>query len=129
MPSCFSLSPISVHSLFLSDRLDSRFHSLHFYHQPLAGHFYLFNNNNSTYIVKMYTKTLLLSALVAFTEARFSQEGLVQNAIQGLSAFGNPGEAPTLAGQTPGVLLAGANACAKVHAPSPLPHLLSTKLI
>jgi hypothetical protein len=32
-----------------------------------------------------------------------------------LSAFGTPGAAGTLAGQTPGVLLAGASACAKVR--------------
>lgn len=62
----------------------------------------------------MQSKALILAALVAFTEARFGQEGLVQSAIQGLSTFGQPGQAATLAGQTPGVLLAGANACAKV---------------
>lgn len=62
----------------------------------------------------MLSKTVILSALLALAEARFGQEGSVQNAIQGLSSFGNPGEAGTLAGQTPGVLLAGANACAKV---------------
>jgi hypothetical protein len=65
----------------------------------------------------MMSKTIVLSALLAVSEARFGQEGLVQNIIQGLSAFGNPGEAGTLAGQTPGVLLAGANACAKVGEP------------
>jgi hypothetical protein len=64
---------------------------------------------------KMQAKTLILAALVAFTEARFGQEGLVQNAVQGLSDFGNPGEAGTLAGQTPGSLLGGANACDKVR--------------
>jgi len=62
----------------------------------------------------MYAKTLIVAALVAFAEARFGQEGLVQSDIQGLSNFGSPGEAATLAGQTPGVLLAGANACAKL---------------
>lgn len=81
----------------------------------------------------MQSKAFIIAAIMAVAEARFGQEGLVQAAIQGLSAFGNPGEAPTLAGQTPGVLLAGANACAKVnthsnttlpsnwltHAPSP----------
>jgi hypothetical protein len=61
----------------------------------------------------MYSKIIVLATIAAFAEARFGQEGLVQSSIQGLSAFGNPGEAPTLAGQTPGVLLAGANACAK----------------
>lgn len=67
----------------------------------------------------MYAKSLIVAALVAFTEARFAQEGLVQSSVQGLSAFGSPGAAGTLAGQTPGVLLAGANACAKVCCDSP----------
>lgn len=62
----------------------------------------------------MQTKVLIISALVAFTEARFSQEGLVQASVQALSNRGSPGAAGTDAGQTPGVLLAGANACAKL---------------
>lgn len=61
------------------------------------------------------SKTIILSALLAFAEARFGQEGLVQNAISGLGDFGNPGEAATLAGATPGSLLGGANACDKVR--------------
>ncbi|KAH8898209.1 hypothetical protein GQ53DRAFT_711364 [Thozetella sp. PMI_491] len=62
----------------------------------------------------MQSKAVILAALVAFAQARFGQEGLVQNSIQALSDFGKPGEAATLAGQTPGVLLAGASACAKL---------------
>lgn len=63
----------------------------------------------------MYSKAVIVSVFFAvLASARFNQEGKVQNAIQGLSNFGNPGQAATLAGQTPGVLLAGANACAKV---------------
>jgi hypothetical protein len=60
------------------------------------------------------SKTLFLSALLAIAEARFGQEQGAASAISALSNFGNPGEAATLAGATPGVLLAGANACAKV---------------
>lgn len=60
------------------------------------------------------SKTFFLSALLALAEARFGQEQAAANAIQSLSNFGNPGEAATLAGATPGVLLAGSNACAKV---------------
>jgi len=63
----------------------------------------------------MYTKAAALALLVAVAEARFGQEGLIQNLVQGLGAFGNPGQAGTLAGQTPGVLLAGANSCAKLQ--------------
>ncbi|KAK0611394.1 hypothetical protein B0T14DRAFT_540510 [Immersiella caudata] len=63
----------------------------------------------------MYTKTAALAILVAVAEARFGQEGLIQNLIQGLNAFGQPGQAGTLAGQSPGVLLAGANSCAKLQ--------------
>ncbi|OAA59885.1 hypothetical protein SPI_06083 [Niveomyces insectorum RCEF 264] len=62
----------------------------------------------------MLAHTVLIAAIAALAEARFGQEGLVQATIQGLSNFGNPGQAATLAGQTPGVLLAGANACAKL---------------
>lgn len=65
--------------------------------------------------VIMYSKLSAIAALVALVEARFGQEGLVQNKISALSNFGNPGQAATLAGASPGVLLAGANACAKVN--------------
>ncbi|KAK7913806.1 hypothetical protein PG985_011509 [Apiospora marii] len=63
----------------------------------------------------MYTKAAALAILLAVAEARFGQEGAVQNAIQGLSSFGNPGAAGTLAGQTPSVLLAAADPCAKLE--------------
>ncbi|KAK3346577.1 hypothetical protein B0T25DRAFT_281051 [Lasiosphaeria hispida] len=62
----------------------------------------------------MYSKLILVAGLLATAEARFGQEGLIQNLIQALGEFGNPGQAATLAGQSPGVLLAGANACAKL---------------
>ncbi|KAK3390632.1 hypothetical protein B0H63DRAFT_557571 [Podospora didyma] len=63
----------------------------------------------------MQTKTFILTVLAAVGHARFGQEGLVQADIQALSAFGAPGAAGTLAGQSPGTLLAGANACAKLE--------------
>ncbi|KAL2261755.1 hypothetical protein VTK26DRAFT_3462 [Humicola hyalothermophila] len=63
----------------------------------------------------MQSKTLLLAALMSLAQARFGQEGAVQSIIQALSNFGPPGAAGTLAGQTTGVLLAGANACAKLE--------------
>ena len=62
----------------------------------------------------MYSKLVLVAAMVAYVEARFGQEGAVQNIVGALGDFGQPGQAATLAGQTPSVLLAGANACAKV---------------
>jgi len=65
--------------------------------------------------INMYTKLAVVATLLAAAEARFGQEGLIQNLVQGLGDFGQPGQAGTLAGQTPGVLLAGANACAKVR--------------
>lgn len=71
------------------------------------------------------SKAFILTALLVVTEARFGQEGVIQNLVQGLSNFGNPGEAGTLAGQTPGVLLAGANACAKVRSRSGGPLMIS----
>ena len=63
----------------------------------------------------MQTKSVILVAFATLGQARFGQEGAIQNIIQGLSAFGPAGAAGSLAGQTPGVLLAGANACAKVR--------------
>lgn len=62
----------------------------------------------------MYTKATLISALLAMAEARFGQEQTPVAAIQALGSFGNPGEAATLAGGVPGVLLAAANPCDKL---------------
>lgn len=62
----------------------------------------------------MYTKFALTSALLAIAEARFSQEQIPVGDISALSNFGQPGEAPTLAGAVPGVLLAAADPCAKL---------------
>ncbi|KAK1781504.1 hypothetical protein QBC45DRAFT_430877 [Copromyces sp. CBS 386.78] len=62
----------------------------------------------------MYSKLALTALLLATAEARFGQEQSVAQIISSLSNFGSPGVAPTLAGSTPGVLLAGANACDKL---------------
>ncbi|EFX05691.1 hypothetical protein CMQ_3760 [Grosmannia clavigera kw1407] len=62
----------------------------------------------------MSSKILFLSALVAFVEARFGQEQVPVAAISALTNRGKAGDAGTLSGQVPGVLLAGANACAKL---------------
>lgn len=62
----------------------------------------------------MYTKVALASVLLAVAEARFSQEQVPVADISALSNFGQPGEAPTLAGAVPGVLLAAADPCAKL---------------
>ncbi|KAI1459903.1 hypothetical protein F4805DRAFT_35406 [Annulohypoxylon moriforme] len=62
----------------------------------------------------MYTKVTLISALLAVAEARFGQEQIPVAGVQALSNFGNPGEAATLAGSVPGVLLAAANPCDKL---------------
>ncbi len=59
-------------------------------------------------------KSFVVAALATLAQARFGQEGLILPLVQALSDFGAPGAAGTLAGQTPGVLLAGASACAKV---------------
>ncbi|XXH05409.1 hypothetical protein Hte_011835 [Hypoxylon texense] len=63
----------------------------------------------------MYTKATLISALLAIAEARFSQEQIPVSAVTALSNFGNPGEAATLGGAVPGVLLAAADPCAKLE--------------
>lgn len=57
---------------------------------------------------------LKYALLVAYVEARFGQEQVPVAAIQALSDFGNPGDAGTLSGQVPGVLLAAASPCDKV---------------
>ncbi|KAK3317686.1 hypothetical protein B0T19DRAFT_296306 [Cercophora scortea] len=63
----------------------------------------------------MLSKIVLIAALLAGVDARFGKEGAAQQGIQDLgNQFGSPGVAATLAGQSPGVLLAGANACAKL---------------
>lgn len=62
----------------------------------------------------MFSKALIVAAIVALAQARFGQEQLVADQISALSDFGEPGAAATLAGQSPGVLLGGANACDKV---------------
>ncbi|TRX91401.1 hypothetical protein FHL15_007625 [Xylaria flabelliformis] len=62
----------------------------------------------------MHTKVALASILLAVAEARFSQEQIPVADIQALGNFGKPGEAPTLAGAVPGVLLAAADPCAKL---------------
>jgi hypothetical protein len=71
----------------------------------------------------MQTKSIILVAFATLGQARFGQEGAIQNIIQGLSNFGEPGAAGALAGQTPGVLLGGANACAKVRHPNAGPRV------
>ncbi|KAM0807703.1 putative Circumsporozoite protein [Seiridium cardinale] len=63
----------------------------------------------------MYAKTVVISALLAITEARFGQEQTPVSFITALSNFGSSGEAATLAGSVPGVLLAAADPCAKLQ--------------
>lgn len=60
------------------------------------------------------SKYLTIAFLLANAEARFGQEQVPVSAVSALSNFGNPGEAATLAGGVPGVLLAAANPCDKV---------------
>lgn len=62
----------------------------------------------------MYSRATLISALLAVAEARFAQEQIPVADISALSNFGNPGEAATLAGAVPGVLLAAADPCDKL---------------
>ncbi|PBP22178.1 hypothetical protein BUE80_DR007025 [Diplocarpon rosae] len=62
----------------------------------------------------MYSQTFMLPIFVAMSEARFGQEQIPIPAISALTAFGNSGEASTLAGQSISFLLAAANPCGKV---------------
>lgn len=61
------------------------------------------------------SKFLTITLLAALAEARFSQEQVPVSQVSALSDFGNPGEAATLAGAVPGVLLAAASPCDKVR--------------
>lgn len=71
----------------------------------------------------MMSKSIIVAALVAYSEARFGQEQVPVSAVSSLSQFGNPGEAATLAGGIPGSLLAAANPCDKVsHSATQIPH-------
>jgi hypothetical protein len=65
-------------------------------------------------LFKMFAKTFAISAILALGEARFGQEQTPVSFITALSSFGNPGEAATLAGGVPGVLLAAADPCNKL---------------
>lgn len=60
------------------------------------------------------TKAVAISAILALAEARFGQEQVPVSAVSALSSFGNPGEAATLAGAVPGVLLGAADPCGKL---------------
>jgi hypothetical protein len=62
----------------------------------------------------MVSKTLLITLMVAYVEARFGQEQVPIAAISGVQG-GNAGAAATIAGATISDLLGAANACAKVR--------------
>lgn len=61
----------------------------------------------------MYSKAVLLAALVAFAEARFGQEQVPIAAISS-SSGGKSGDAATLGGAAISTLLGAANPCDKV---------------
>ncbi|KLU88696.1 hypothetical protein MAPG_07681 [Magnaporthiopsis poae ATCC 64411] len=63
----------------------------------------------------MSSKALFFAAILASVEARFGQEGIPAAAVGALGNRGQPGQAATLSGQIPGVLLAAASACAKLE--------------
>jgi hypothetical protein len=61
----------------------------------------------------MVSKVILISAIVAYVEARFGQEQLPISAISAVQG-GDSGAASTIAGAAISDLLGGANACAKL---------------
>jgi len=61
----------------------------------------------------MFIKALVVAAFSLLAAARFDQEGAVESIIAAATG-GAPGVSDTLAGASPGVLLAGANACDKL---------------
>ncbi|TAQ87671.1 hypothetical protein B7494_g4022 [Chlorociboria aeruginascens] len=62
----------------------------------------------------MLTQAVLVSILVALSEARFGQEQIPIAAIAAVQG-GSPGQAATLAGQSVSFLLAAANPCGKLQ--------------
>lgn len=77
--------------------------------------FWIFTASRTPLSLNDGPPALVIATVVALVAARFAQEGLVQQQIAALFDFGEPGQAVTLAGQSPGVLLGGANACDKVR--------------
>lgn len=63
----------------------------------------------------MSAKYFTVTCLLAYAQARFSQEQIPNPAVTSLDAFGQPGQADSLGGGVPGVLLASANPCDKVR--------------
>ncbi|KAL8304833.1 hypothetical protein RB600_007960 [Gaeumannomyces tritici] len=63
----------------------------------------------------MSAKALFFAAVLASVEARFGQENVPSAAIGALGSRGQPGQAATLGGQVPSVLLAAASACKKLE--------------
>jgi hypothetical protein len=61
----------------------------------------------------MVSKTIIISAVIAYVEARFGQEQVPISAISAVQG-GDPGAAATIAGAAISDLLGGANSCAKV---------------
>jgi hypothetical protein len=61
----------------------------------------------------MFSKAVILAALIAYAEARFGQEGATQEIIAAVEG-GEAGAAATIAGAAISDLLGGANACDKV---------------
>lgn len=62
----------------------------------------------------MFSRATTILSILAVAEARFGQEQEPVAAVVALGDFGNPGEAATLAGGIPGVLLAAADPCDKL---------------
>lgn len=72
-----------------------------------------FPTTNNFKMLSLAQKLTIVTALVAYVEARFGQEQEPVAAVQALQ-FGAPGEAATLAGQIPSSLLAAASPCDKL---------------
>jgi hypothetical protein len=62
----------------------------------------------------MVSKVILVSAIIAYVEARFGQEQVPIAAISAVQG-GDAGAAATIAGATISDLLGAANSCAKVR--------------
>ena len=64
----------------------------------------------------MVSKVFVITAIIAYVEARFGQEQVPIAAISAVKG-GQPGQAATIAGGAISDLLGGANSCNKVSSP------------
>lgn len=109
---------IAIHSSFFSVQVLHSFAACPVPSLPILTYtfFFLFTTKVSVrFSAAIMSKYLIVAILLAYVEARFGQEQIPVAAVSALTSFGQPGDAGSLSGAVPGVLLAAANPCEKVR--------------